>query len=223
MGIQIIGSGGTVIGAGEETRKAMHVQAMPKGGTSYRISAFTGTIGAALAAASEVFQFRFLSGTKTFAIVYKVEFEGMGIVAVATAAGPVGFEVVPARAWSVAGSGGTRIANSGDNMQMETSIANSQVNDIGIATTAALTAGTKTLDANAVGGVLGGVGTGAVTIYGPSSIVAPNYLLNALTGGDMPLVLANQEGFVIRTSHVGPAALTYVARFSVAWSEVTAF
>ena len=62
-------------------------------------------------------------------------------------------------------------------------------------------------DANAFGGVLGGVGTGAVTIYGPTGIIAPGYLLNAPNGGDMPLVLANQEGFVIRTTHAGPASL----------------
>ena len=223
MGIQVIGNGGTIIGAGEEARKALHIMNMPKAGNWYRYSGFTGTIGAALAASSEVLQFRFLSGTKSFALVYKVEFEGLGIVAVATAAGPVGFEMVPARAWTAAGSGGTRIAVSGDNLQLETAIANSQVNDLGIATTGALTVGTKTLDANAVGGVLGGVGTAAVTGYGPTSIVAPNFLLNATNGGDMPLVLANQEGFVIRTTHVGPAALTYVARFSVAWVEVTAF
>ena len=222
-GIQVIGNGGLVVAAGEEARKPLHTQQMPKAGNWYRYSGYTGTIGAALAANSELLQFRFLSGTKTFACVYKVEFEGLGIVAVATAAGPVGFEMVPARAWTVAGSGGTRISVAGDNLQQETALNNSQVSDLGIATTGALTVGTKTLDANACGGVLGGVGTGAVTIYGPTSIVPQGYLLNATNGGDMPLVLANQEGFVIRTSHAGPAALTYVARFSITWCEVTAF
>lgn len=222
-GIQIIGNGGTVIGGGEETRKPLHIANVPKLGNWYRYSGYTGTIGAALAANAEVLQFRFLSGTKSYALIQKVEFEGMGIVAVATAAGPLGFELVPARAWTVAGSGGTRIAVSGDNLQMETALATSQVNDIGIATTGALTVGTKTLDANAQGGVLGGVGTGAVTIYGPTGVIAPGHLLNATETGDMPLVCANQEGFVVRTTHVGPASLTYVARFGITWVEVTAF
>lgn len=221
-GIQIIGNGGTVLGAGEEARKPLHVQHMPKVGNHYRYSGFTGTIGAALAANSELLQFCFLSGTKTWALVHKVVFDGLGIVAVATATGPLGFQLVPARAWTVAGSGGTRIAVSGDNLQMETAIGNSQVNDLGIATTGALTVGTKTLDANAVGQAIGGVGTAAVTAYGPTSIVVPQALFDCEASG-MPLVLANQEGFIIKTTHVGPAALTYVAGFTVVWSEVTAF
>jgi len=228
MAIQTIFSGGgTWEGQSGSTEKARggqaHVMTMPGGGNHYRYSGFTGTIGAALAANSEVFQFRFLSGTKTFALVTRIEFEGMGIVAVATATGPLGFEAVPARAWTVAGSGGTRISVAGDNLQLETAIGNSQVSDMGISTTGALTAGTKTLDANAIGGVLGGVGTAAVTAYGPTSIIAPGMFLEAYQNQEMPLVLANQEGFVIRTTHAGPAGLTYAARFGVSWKEVSAF
>jgi len=223
MAIQIIGNGGVLVGSGEEASLPMHVAQFPPSGNAYRLAAFTGTIGAALAANSEVFQFRFVTGAgKSFAIVRKIMFDGLGIVAVATAAGPLGFNAIPARAWTAAGSGGTRIAVSGDNLQMRTSNPGSQVNDIGIATTGALTAGTKTLDANAIGQAIGGVGTAAVTAYGPTSIIAPQPLLDASSGG-MPLVLANQEGFVVRTTHVGPTALTYVAGFTVDWIEVTAF
>lgn len=222
-GIEVIGAGGTVLGVGEEASAPAHVAPMPLAGNAYRVSVFTGTIGAALAASSELFQFRFVSGAgKNFAVVRKVMFDGLGIVAVATAAGPLGFMLKPARGWTVVGSGGTRIATTGDNLQMETALPASQANDIGIATTAALTAGTKTKDANAIGQALGGVGTAAVTAYGATSIVAPQPLLDASAGG-MPLVLANQEGFTIDTTHAGPAALTYVAGFTVDWVEVTAF
>jgi hypothetical protein len=223
MAVQIAGNNGTIIGAGEEARKAGHVMVMPKGGNHYRYSGYTGTIGAALAANSEVFQFRFLSGVKSYALIHMIRFDGMGIVAVSTAAGPIGFEALIARSWTAAGSGGTRIAVTGDNLNIETVNPNSQVNDLGIATTGALTAGTKTLDANAIGGVLGGVGTGAVTIYGPTGLIAPTYLFEDGETGNCPIVLGNQEGFVIRTTHAGPTALTYAARFSVSWTEVTAF
>lgn len=222
MGIQIIGNGGTVVGAGEEARKPIHAVNMPFSGNWYRYSGFTGTIGAALAANSELLQFRFLSGTKSFAVVTKVMFDGLGIVAVATAAGPLGFALFPARAWTAAGSGGTRIAVSADNLQMETAIGGTQINDLGIATTGALTAGTKTKDANSQGQAIGGVGTGAVTIYGPTSIVTPQAMFD-WRGSGMPLVYANQEGFVIQTTHAGPTALTYVAGFTVEWVEVTSF
>lgn len=223
MGIQVVGNSGLVIGGGEEASRPLHTTRFPLVGNWYRYAGFTGTIAAATGAASEVLQFRFLSGTKTYALVYKIQFIGLGIVAVATAAGPLGFEYVPARSWTVAGSGGTRIATTGDNLQTETALPNSQVNDLGIATTAALTAGTKTLDANAQGSVIGGVGTAAVTAYGPSSVVPPGHLLDADGEGQQPLVLTNQEGFVIRTTHVGPAGLTYAAGFKIVWIEVTDF
>lgn len=223
MAIQILGNSGAVIGGGEEAASPLHTVRFPAGGNWYRYAGFTGTIGAALAASSELLQFRFVSGTKTYALVYKIEFTGLGIVAVATAAGPLGFEYVPARSWTAAGTGGTRIATTGDNLQSETALPVSQVNDIGIATTAGLTAGTKTLDANAQGNIIGGVGTGAVTIYGPTSIVNQGPLLDADGEGQQPLVLANQEGFVIRTTHAGPTALTYTAGFKIVWVEVTAF
>ena len=222
MAIQVQGNSGVVIGAGEEARKPLHMVQLPPSGNSYRLAAHTGTIAAALAADSDIFQFRFVSGAKSFAIVRKVIFDGIGIVAVATAAGPLGFKMVPARSWTVAGSSGTRIVTTGDNLQMETSLPASQVNDIGVATTGALTAGTRTLDANAIGQAIGGVGTAAVTAYGPTGIVAVQPLHDASSGG-MPLVLANQEGFVIRTTHAGPAGLTYVAGFTVDWVEVTAY
>ena len=220
MGIEIIGDGGIIAEVGEKVRRPIHMAPFPLNGNTYRLAQHTGTIGAALAADSEIFQFRFVSGTKTWCIVRKVMFDGLGIVAVATAAGPLGFKLIPARGWTVAGSGGTRIANTADNMQMETALPNSQVNDIGIATTGALTAGTKTKDANAIGQALGGVGTAAVTGYGATSIVAPQGMLSSTDSG-MPLVLANNEGFVIQTTHAGPAGLTYVAGFTVEWTEVT--
>lgn len=221
-GIQLISAGGLIRGGREEARSPMQSSIVPFGGNYYRYSGFTGTIGAALAANSELLQFRFLSGAKSFALLRKVMFDGLGIVAVATAAGPLGFQLVPARAWTVAGSGGTRISVAGDNLQMETAINNSQVSDLGISTTGALTVGTKTLDANGQGQALGGIGTAAVTTYGPSSVVMPQSLFNSDTSG-MPMVFANQEGFIIKTTHAGPAALTYVAGFSIEWSEVTAF
>lgn len=222
MAIPILSGGGVVIGGAEEARKPLHVTALAKSGNWYRLSAISGTIGAALAANSELFQFRFLSGVKTWALLHKTKISA-AIVAVGTAIGPLGFEIVPARGWSAAGSGGTRIANTGDNMQTETVLPNSQVNDIGIATTGALTAGTKTLDANGQGNILTGILTGAATVQQTAELMTDRYLLDADGEGGQPLVLANQEGFVIKTTHAGPAALTYVIGVSIVWCEVAAY
>ncbi len=221
-GIQLVTAGGLVVAGSEEARSPFQVCTVPFGGNVFRYAGFTGTIGAALAANSEILQFRFVSGTKTLARVHKTMFDGLGIVAVATAAGPLGFYATVARAWTAAGSGGTRISVAGNNLKMETPSATSQVQDIGIATTGALTAGTKTFDANGFGQAIGGVGTAPVTAYGQSSIIAPQSIFNVDDAG-MPLVLANQEGFAIRTTHAGPAGLTYAAGFSIQWSEVTNF
>jgi len=224
MAIQVQGNSGLVVGSGEEASVPLHVAPFPPSGNWYRVAAFTGTIAAATAANTEIFHFRFVSGSKSFALVYRVIFDGMGVVAVATALGPVGFNMYPARGWTVAGSGGTTISTAGDNLQTETAIASSQVNNLSIATTGALTAGTKTLDANAVGQALGGVLTGAVTTSQALGQVIPQQpLYDAIGAGGQPLVCANNEGFVIRTTHVGPAALTYTAGFTVVWCEVTAF
>jgi hypothetical protein len=222
MAIQIQSSSGVVFGSAEEARKPLQIVQSPLGGNGYRLSAFTGTIGAALAASSELFQFRWLSGTKTRCVVQKVVFDGMAMVAVSTAVGPIGFMLKMATGWSIVGSGGTRIANTGENMQLETAQPVAQVNDIGIATTGALTAGTKTKHANAIGQALGGIGTAAITAYGPSSVVMPQPLLDA-TSGSFPIILADQEGFTIDTTHIGPAGYTYVAGFTVQWVEMAAF
>jgi hypothetical protein len=220
MAIQLQGSGGVIVGAGEEASKPLHASIHPQEGNGYRISAFTGIIGAALAAGSEVAQFRFVSGTKSFAVVRKVVCDGYAIVTAATAAGPQGFKLVPARAWTVAGSGGTRIVLTGDNAQMETALANSQVSDAGIATTGALTSGTKTKDSTAIGQALYGIGTGALTAY--AAFMGSQPLMDA-NGGGQPLVLANNEGFTIDTTHTGLATLTYTTGFTIEWTEVTAF
>lgn len=223
MTVQIETADGVTLAGGEAARTSpAHVRRMPAG-NGYRVAAFTGTIGAALAANSELFQFRFVTGSKTKALVHHIGCAGVGIVAVATAIGPLGFAVFPARSWTVAGSGGTRILGSADNMTLETAASNSQVTDIGISTTGALTAGTKTLDANAIGMAITGTLTGAATVQQTGLLMPPCTLFSALEAGDMPLVLENNEGFAIRTTHAGPAALTYTVGFTVAWSEVAAF
>lgn len=223
MAVQMMGSGGVIIGAGEEARKPQHAATFPMSGNWYRYAGKTGTIGATLAADSELFQFRWLTGAKTRCLVHKVMVNGIGIVAVGTALGQLGFYLTPARAWSVIGSGGTRIAISGDNLQTETALSAPQVSDIGIATTGALTAGTKAYDANAQGYVIASTGTLAVTGYQMLDSFRDAKLYDADGEGSQPLVLADQEGFTIRTAFAGATALTYAVTFTVVWCEVTAY
>lgn len=214
-----------VAGVGAVVSEGLHTIRLPIDvgtGGWYRVDAISGTIAAALAANSEVFQFRFVAGTMTLALVYKVLISA-GVVAVSTAAGPIGFSTMFARSWTVAGTGGTRLSLTGNNAKMRTSFPTSQVNDAGISTTGALTAGTKTLDTQGMGNVLAHVGTAAVTAYTPGVIMPRTALIDADGEGQNPLILAGNEGFIIKTTHVGPAALTYAIGVTVVWAEVAAF
>ena len=128
-----------------------------------------------------------------------------------------------ARGWTAAGSGGTRLTLTGDNVNLRTTMATSEVNDAGISTTAALTAGTKTLDTTDIGAISQGIGTGAITVSVPLNIIPDTKIFEVPPAGH-PLFLANQEGFVIRTgANAFPAAMTWSFSVWVAWSEVPSF
>ena len=93
--------------------------------------------------------------------------------------------------------------------------------DIRIATTAALGAGTKTLESNSMASI---VAPGPITASLNGQIIAPGTVLFEPDQGDgeHPLLLAQNEGFVIRSVAV-PATGTW--RFSVymVWTELAAF
>lgn len=192
-------------------------------GGGYRLSMVSGTLAAAIAANSELFQFRFVTAASRVCLVHGISVSAGANVA-ATAAAILSLRATIARGWSAAGSGGTRATMTGNNAKLRTLHATSEVNDIGMATTGALTAGTKTLDTQDIGGVAYGVGTGAITVSVPLVLVPKTNLLGDFAGGiAFPLVLANQEGFVIRTGIIQPATMTWNLTVDVAWSEVQAF
>lgn len=192
-------------------------------GGAYRLSMTSGIIGAAIGAGSELFQFRYVTASSRVCLVHGISVSGDMNVA-ATAAGLQSIRATVARAWTVAGSGGTRASVAGNNQKLRTSHATSEVNDAGIATTAALTVGTKTLDTQDIGAIGYSALTGAITVQIPGNLFAKTNLMGDFCGGmAWPLVLANQEGFVIRTGLIGPATMTWALTVDVAWSEVDAF
>ena len=228
MAIQVQGNGGIIAEVDGTTFRALRVTMRPiEYGSlgAYKISMTSGTMAAALAAASEIFQFRWPDATR-FAVVARAAISA-GMNVAATAAALIAFKLTAARAWSVAGSGGTRATLTGNNQKLRTSMGASLLNDVGIATTGALTAGTKTLDAQDLGAVSIGIGTGAITTA-PNLPVCP--LTELLNYGDMashPLILAGTsggEGFVIRTGvNAFPAAMTWSFSVNVSGAEVAAY
>lgn len=193
-------------------------------GGAFRLSMQSGTMAVSLVANSELFQFRYVTGASRVCLVYGISISAGPNVA-ASSAVLMGFRATVARAWTAAGSGGTRATLTGNNQKLRTSQTTSEVSDAGISTTGGLTAGTKTLDAQDIGSVAFGIGTGAITTQVGLQWVPKTNLLGDFAGGlAYPLILANQEGFVVRTANaVFPAGATWTFAVDVAWSEVDTF
>jgi len=213
-------------GVGAEAASGAHAIVMPYAhgaGGWYRMGVSSGTIAVSLAANSELFQFRYVTAASRVAVVQRVMISAGANVA-ATGAALLTLRMAVARAWTAAGTGGTRITLTGDNAQLRTSFAGSEVNDAGIATTGALTAGTKTLDTTDIGAISFGIGTGAITVSLPLTVLPHVDIFNPFAEGGHPLVLANQEGFVIRNgANAFPAGMTWNLSVNVLWAEVPAF
>jgi hypothetical protein len=220
------GVSGALAGVGAEAASPLHTIRFPVSfgsGGFFRIGSTSGTMAAALGANSEIFQFRYVTAASRLALVYKISISAGANVA-ATAAALVAFRACIARAWTVAGSGGTRIVLTGDNVNLRTSMSASEVNDAGICTTAALTVGTKTLDTTDIGAISVGIGTGAITTALDLKFLSLAILFDADGEGQHPIVLANQEGFVIRSgANAFPATMTWSFSVNVLWAEVPAF
>lgn len=135
---------------------------------------------------------------------------------------PVRIDLVKSTGWTVAGSGGTTITPAAL-LKRRSSMGSTLVaaGDIRIATTAALVAGTKTLETLSLENILAG---GPITGSLNGTIFAPDTSLwRAEVGdGEHPLVLVENEGFSIRSVSV-PATGTWAAGVSVEWTEVTAY
>ena len=230
MAIQIQGNGGVVAEVDGTTFRAIRVTARPINYGSfgaYQLGMETTTMAAGLAANAEFFQFRWSDATN-FGLVYRVT-HSIGAIVAATGAAGLAHHMVLARAWSVAGSGGTRAVLTGNISKLRTSMGTSLVNDAGISTTAALTAGTKTIDhaTSNLASVAFGIGTGAITTALNLNILPDTVLFDAERGGYHPIVLAGTgggEGFILRNGVVAwPATITWKGVVNVMWAEAAAF
>lgn len=214
MAIQMQGNSGVVTEV-DSVRRPQRVVLEPNGGTEvlghYVIGEATGIV-ATPAAAAEVFQFR-NSHASNLVVVERVVVNMVHAAAV-TAAQEFGFEIFRATGWSAAGTGGTPL-DTRPKRRTSMNVSSMAAGDIRIATTAALVAGTKTLDTVRVGSGPGpstnAIGAAGPVVYIPEDDIRYPYM-----------VLANNEGFVIRN------LVTYAtgsARFHVRvfWREVTSY
>lgn len=216
---------------GASSYSALHVQCSPLAHGAlgqYRLGVRTGVLAAALAAAGEMFQFRWTDATRLCIITrLTATFQPLTAWTAATISGAPAMEAMFARAWTADGSGGTAITLTGNQNKLRTSMASSLCNSTGqrIATTAALGAGTKTLDSFPFLQTNPGKAnnTNAAAATEDQSQNFPAFSYQPLRDGEHPIVLAQNEGIVIRNAIVWPAAGTGMASFEIGWAEVTAF
>jgi hypothetical protein len=227
MAIQIIGASGSIVDAGAFAQEGLHVIAKPTDhGTlgHYRVSVVTGTLAAALAANAQVFQFKWTDATR-FAVITSVRTRFMPLTpfTAATLTDHTSFDMVVVRSYAL-GGGGTTLTLTGDNNQMRSNMGASLAT-INVSTTTALTAAT-TLDLQPVAQSIrkgNRVNPAAAT----EEVIMPTFdglnFETSVDRGEHPLVLSQNEGFVIRNRTVWPAAGTGILLIECIWSEVTAY
>lgn len=225
MPFGLLGNGGVVAEVDDTTFRALRVTARPiSHGTlgHYRYAGFTGILPAALAANSEIFQFRW-TNTPNLCVVRKVRLSAAVSTTMFAAGVPVQIDLVRSTAWTAAGTGGTAVAPAALLKQRSAGMGSSLIasGDIRIATTAALGAGTKTLETLARAAL---AAAGPITGSLNGQIIPPGTLLyyDEPSDGEYPMVLAQNEGFSIRSVAV-PATGTWTAAIEVEWAEVAAY
>jgi hypothetical protein len=224
MAIQVQGNGGTVAEVDGTNFRALRSASRPidHGALgAYIYGGFSGIIPAALTANSEIFQFRWTDATR-LAVIRRIRLSASVTTTMFAAGVPVQIDLVKATGWSGQGTGGTAVSPAAL-LKRRTSMGSSLVasGDIRIATTAALGAGTKSLEGTSLAALLAG---GPITNSLNGTIISPGTILwqAEIGDGEHPLVLVQNEGFVIRSVAV-PGTGTWQVAVSIDWAELSAY
>lgn len=177
---------------------------------AYRLATQTGTIAAGAAALSPWLSFRWTNATN-LAVVRSVRIALQADASFTN--GNAVIDMIVARSFNASDTGGTALTPL-TTQKMRTSMGASLLGDLRVSATAALVAGTRTLDANPVAGAHFGVSTTGSTIQLPNT-----QIFDSATAGMWPLVLAQNEGFILRGTL--PATGTWTAFAILSWEEVS--
>ena len=185
----------------------------------YVVDVATGAIGAGMASYGELFQFRWTANSN-LAVIQEISVTGMRATT-AFAVGAIDIKATVARAYTVSGSGGTALTLTTEEATLRTNMGTSVAGDVRVATTAALTAGTHTLDTQDLGRITthSSAGPGvAAPIIGSIYLPITTLFKADLASGEYPLILADDEGFVVRATV--PATGVWNLGIRVKWAEV---
>ena len=173
----------------------------------------SGVIAAMLPASSTIYSFRWAS-PGTVALIWRMRL--MAWTVTAFSGGIASFDLYAARSFTTFDSGGNLANLTGDNNQLRTSMASSSAT-IAWSATAALNPGTRTLDA----APMESLSTPAPATDNSLFQIEP-LLLFQKDKADHPLVLANNEGFVI-TASVPQTNSTWAFSVTLEWNEVQSY
>lgn len=221
-GIQVVGNVNNATPAEVELNtKALRAVIRPNDFGSlgmYSIGGTSGTMAAGLASLSPIFAWRYPAAN--LCLVKRVLMSAVG-GATAFTAGTGLFNIVAARAFTVADTGGSDITPvaAANTSKLRTSMATTGMvgaGNIRIASTGTLTAGTRTLDAQPLGSL-------ACLCSATASIVmVPQQTpLFYQAVGEYPLVLAQNEGFIVQATVT--ATGTWAFAVQVYWEELASF
>lgn len=214
MAIQILGNGG-VIAEVDANSRALRVNPRPIDVGSlgaYSWDSITGTIAAGAGALSVWLSFRWGDATRT-ALIRKVRVGLQSLTGFTAGNGLI--DMIIARGFTASDTGGTNATPSGNNQKLKTSFGSTLVTDLRISTTAALGAGTRTLDTAPIASQIFSVNATANSVQLPTADI---YL--PMDDG-WPVTLVQNEGFLLRATV--PATGTWNARARVYWEEVASF
>lgn len=218
MAIIQSGANSTVLQTIDPTMTAAHVSVRPPEILgAYQMGLTSGAL-TGVAAGATVFSFRWAPATSTqLCMIRRIEI-GFATTTAFTTAQSLQYSMQAARQWTASDTGGTAAAFTQTNTaKLRTSMPTSAFaggGQIMIANTAANTAGTRTLDTQAMS-------------FAPatSNAVAATMPLTAIfqhQTGDYPLILANNEGFIINNVQAMGAAGVGNFTVNVEWMEIAA-
>lgn len=182
-------------------------------GGMFQHTAKSATMAAALAANAPILAFQWTSGTLV-GVVRRVKLAAWSLDT-GFAAGIATFDMYVARAFTAIDTGGVTSTLTGNNAKLRTAMSTASA-VIVHSSTATLTAGTRTLDAAPVESWNAAAPT---TAYAP--LANPPVKLFEKLPGEHPLVLAQDEGFVIQASV--PATGDWAFAASIEWDELPLF
>lgn len=231
MALQNQGFGGVIAEVDGTVFRAWRGTARPidyGAGGSYQNSMRSGTIAAVLAANAVLYSFRNPSAT-LLAVIHRVRIQLWANLAFTAAFNDMSCRMHVARAYTAGfTTNGTAATLTGNNAKMRTSMATcASVIHILNTSNAGLTGGTATEDTDPMAisniGKPNVVNAAAGTEYLASQPLITLDYEPDMGDGAHPLVLAQNEGFVVRNGLVWPAAGTGVVVVRTAWSEVGSF